>query len=457
MKQRVSVLISLLCLVLMCLVPVVVSARVPLSAEPVYQPSSNAAATVVWLSPPDAQVLIGETVVVDIRINDVVGMYGAEVYISFDPNVVWVENIQDGEVWDTPNFSLTTWDNSAGEIQYVLTEMNPAEPFTGSGVMAHITFRGKNLGTSSLIITHCLLSDRDANPMYPSTSNGSVTVVQASPTPTYTPLATDTPTYTPIPTDTPTYTPIPTDTPTYTPIPTDTPTYTPIPTDTPTYTPVATDTPTYTPIPTDTPTYTPAPTNTPTLPTAPGTPTALPTNTPVPSSTPTATSTPTNTPTPTSTSTPLVWGFEGHVYVGEVGQSEEPLAGVLVELYGSDTADEVGALLDFDVTGTDGGFSLFHQGAGFRFFNIIESVPPGYITSGAEAGPQGVVRGDIWVQYENVAAAMYGDIAFYNMLMPIAPTLPPSFEVYIPLSYNQAPAMPGSYRGFLICPLYLKP
>jgi len=438
MKQRVVVLLLLLSLMVICFLPGMVSAHMPVPIEPGDNPALTTDTARIVLSPSNAQVVVGQTVVVDIRIEDIQDLWGGDVQLAFDPHIIEVVDadpgvpgvqIQPGD-FPRPDFVVkNTADNAAGTIWYALTQTG-GDPCNGSGTMARITFRGKDLGISAVRFTYSLLSTKDGEPIPADTYDGSVTVVEPSPTPSNTPIPTDTPTNTPIPTDTPTDTPIPTDTPTNTPIPTDTPTGTPIPTDTPTNTPIPTDTPTNTPVPTNTPTPTYTLTNT-----------------------PTATSTPTHTPTVTPTSTPFLWTFEGHVYIGEVGITDIPFAGVLVELYGSDTADAIGVLLDSEITDTDGAFSLSHQGEeGYAYFNIVESDPTGYVSRGSVAGAEGVVRDDNWVQYAGVGPGIYGGIAFYDVV-----ELGIGLRVYLPLLYNQAPPAPGLYRGLNLGPLYLKP
>ena len=167
------------------------------------------------------------------------------------------------------------------------------------GPFPHTYSSGLPLGSMTINVTII-----DTNFEYASGSK-TVTVANATSTPTHTPTNTPTDTPTNTPTETPTNTP--TDTPTNTPTDTPTNTFTPsnTPTDTPTNTPTYTFTPSNTPTdtptntPTDTPTNTFTPSNTPT-----NTSTHTPTHTFTPSNTPTNTFTPSNTPTNTSTHTP---------------------------------------------------------------------------------------------------------------------------------------------------------
>ena len=220
----------LTCVLLVTVVPGMSSAQTLKGVGP------SLATASVTLSPSSAQVTVGETVVVDIRINNVEDLYGAEVELSFDTTILEVTALTNGSV-PYPDFVIKNYNNGAGTISYAATQLNPTAPFTGSGVMARITFRGKAAGTSQVTFTGCLLSDRNGSVIPSNAYNGSVTVTSATP-PTATPV---TPTATPV---TPTATPV---TPTATPV---TPTATPV---TPTSTPV---TPTATPV-TPTPTLAP--------------------------------------------------------------------------------------------------------------------------------------------------------------------------------------------------------
>ena len=268
--------------------------------------AQTATAVVVRMAPSLAQVAVGETVDVAVEVVDVEELYGFDVTVTFDPQVVEVvdadPNTPEIQVWPgdflDPGFAfINTADNEAGSVHFVMNQLNPSEAKSGTGSLIVIRLRGKSAGTSSALTpVNPMLSRRDGI-LIPATGvAGQVDVLSAgdathTPTQTQTPTATPSATITATPTHTATQTATPTETLTAT--PTETLTPTPTHTATQTATPTATESPTPTATETATPTHTATPT---------GTVTALPTETPTPTATQTAT--PTETLTPTETSTP---------------------------------------------------------------------------------------------------------------------------------------------------------
>lgn len=165
----------------------------------------------VSLAPATATIGIGETVTVDIRISNVNNLFGADVRLTFDSNILEVVDanslvpgiqITPGTFPDIGGGQGFVAENSVtnGNIGYAVTLLSPAPPVSGSGTLATITFRGKNSGTSNISFTSVLLSDSSANQIPATSSGGSITVGAAAPTATPT---TPVPTATPGPTPTP--------------------------------------------------------------------------------------------------------------------------------------------------------------------------------------------------------------------------------------------------------------
>lgn len=185
--------------------------------------------TSVLLSPASAEVDVGNTTTVDIRIENVTNLYGAEVHLSFDPALLEVEDsdedmaevqVQPGSFL-APDFTAQNRvDLEAGTIDFAISQMAPTEAVSGSGVLATITFKGKASGTSDLNFSSVTLSDQGGEEIDAGSQNGSVTV-NSGETPTEEP--TETPDVTVTPTETPDVTVTPTETPdvTVTPIPGD--------------------------------------------------------------------------------------------------------------------------------------------------------------------------------------------------------------------------------------------
>jgi hypothetical protein len=235
--------------------------------------------------PANTTITVGSTVQVEVDIDDATGLEGADLALTYDPNVVLV----------TGNAALTTLSSGcmpvsntsvSGSLQVSLACQSP---LSGGGALLTIPMQGQIGGSSAVSFTRCDINE-DAIPCTP--VNGSVTVV----TPTPSETATPTPSYTATPSATQTGTATATKTPTASATVTLTPTRSLTATTTPTATVTATATATATATPTATATQTPSLTQT-------RTPTLSPTVTLTPSVTSTVTQTRTSSATRTTTST----------------------------------------------------------------------------------------------------------------------------------------------------------
>ncbi|MDH7488967.1 MAG: SdrD B-like domain-containing protein [Anaerolineae bacterium] len=391
----------------------------------------------IRILPNPAYVDVGGTVTVYVWLENGGNYYGLDLRFIFENDKASVPSGKTTPLWDLFDADnhfiiknkVEDYDATHQRVWYAVTNLDPAEPFTGTGRVCSVTFEGLAPGTTVLDFIYAKGSTRDGAALYPVQVDG--TLIVRGPTDTPTPTPTNTPTATPTLTPTPTATPSPTPTasPTYTPVPTNTPTPTPTPTETPSPTPTAT--PTHTPGPTDTPTATPTHTPVPT-----DTPTATPTYTPPPTNTPTATPTytpvPTNTPTAMPTPTPTTGPgrtFSGYVYEGYPGDHSHPLAGAGITLWGSnDNSSPYGTWLGFMLTGSSGYFQLTAPGSQvFTYYNIVETNPAGYYSTGATAGAGGIVRAVDWIQYTGIPAGTYSGNEFYDRQQPTStPTATPS-------------------------------
>ncbi len=231
-------------------------------------------ATVV-VSPASQTVAVGQQFTTQVLVNDITGLQGADIDISYNDAVLDFVSYANGAVLPNDDISASPLCQS-GSCDYIALRTEAS--FNGSGVLFTITWEAQANGTATIdILDSSAFSDGNGSPIVVVPADGSVTVGSGSPTATPTGSGTPTPTGTGTPTGSPTSTP------------TGTGTATPTPTGTATATPTPTGSPTATPTPTGTGTATPTPTGSPTA-----TPTASPTGTP----TPTPTATPTPTPTP---------------------------------------------------------------------------------------------------------------------------------------------------------------
>jgi len=150
-------------------------------------PPEQAGDTVVKIDPAAAMGTVGATVVLDIKIENVSNLYGAEVHLTFDPTLVEVVDAEpdaDGiqitsGTFLAPDFvGRNTVDNTAGKIDYAIAQLPPDSPVNGSGILATITFRGKAEGASDLSFESALLASPDGQAIPSTTQNGSITVGQ---------------------------------------------------------------------------------------------------------------------------------------------------------------------------------------------------------------------------------------------------------------------------------------
>ncbi|MBN1995781.1 MAG: LysM peptidoglycan-binding domain-containing protein [Anaerolineae bacterium] len=201
--------------------------------------------TVIGLQPSTQQLNMGERGNVDLTVANITNLFGFEIGLQFDPNLIQIQDmdptkegvqIQPGDFLSPDLVQSNIADNTTGNILYVVTQVAPSPPASGSGVLATITFQAVAEGVSNLTLPTVKLGDPNGQPITADVQPGQVIVGEGAgqPTPTFTV------TFTPIPgepTPTPTIPAIDTPTPTSIPlIPTATPTISPSPA--PTITPI---------------------------------------------------------------------------------------------------------------------------------------------------------------------------------------------------------------------------
>ncbi len=152
---------------------------------------------VVRIVPASQYLALGGVTTVDIRIEDVTDLFGADVRLSFDPGKLEVQDANPVvagvqiEVGTFPDpgggkgfVALNSADNVAGQIAYAVVLLSPSPPVSGSGVLARVTFKAIGEGTSPIAFTSATLSDPQANPIAVTTEDGQIIV---TPLPTVTP------------------------------------------------------------------------------------------------------------------------------------------------------------------------------------------------------------------------------------------------------------------------------
>jgi len=106
-----------------------------------------------------------------IVVENVRDLYGIEIHLAFDPNIVQVEDAN--PAWEGVQIEPAAWlrdgfvavnrvDNAGGRIDFAATLLNPALPLNGSQAVAEITFRARGAGVSAVSIAAAILSTRQA-------------------------------------------------------------------------------------------------------------------------------------------------------------------------------------------------------------------------------------------------------------------------------------------------------
>ena len=136
-------------------------------------PVSEDAASRVVLSPGlAAPTGAGQTVDLEIRVEEVTDLYGGRIQLSFDPTVLQVVDadpsdgapgvqIRPGDFLDPfHQFVLVNRaDNSAGTIDFAVTQLHPATARSGSGVLATVTFEVVGQSSSAVHLVGVRLGD----------------------------------------------------------------------------------------------------------------------------------------------------------------------------------------------------------------------------------------------------------------------------------------------------------
>lgn len=128
---------------------------------------------------------VGQDLVVDIYIQDVVDLFGADVRLGFDTSIAQVvdadSNLPGVQIQPLASFMVPGFvikkeaDNTAGTVWYAATQINPSPPVSGSGPLARVTFRAVAPGSFTLAVTSAQLSAAGGIPIAVTTMNCSIT------------------------------------------------------------------------------------------------------------------------------------------------------------------------------------------------------------------------------------------------------------------------------------------
>jgi hypothetical protein len=140
--------------------------------------------------PAAVEVTAGTIQTIAVVLEDAADVYGIDVRASFDPSRIEIVDADPGKAgvqtapgsFPQPDFvALNEVDNGAGTLRYVITQVNPTPPATGSGTLFTIQVRGKAGGDSTIRIDLVEMSNRSGELLPVQTADGAIRVTGAAP------------------------------------------------------------------------------------------------------------------------------------------------------------------------------------------------------------------------------------------------------------------------------------
>jgi hypothetical protein len=151
---------------------------------PSLAPQTPAQTTIV-VSPTLIATSVGLPATAEIRVQDADALYAGGFVLDFDPTVVEVQDVNPFQTgvqiesgsWLKQQLELAnTVDNTAGEVDFAVTQSHPETGKDGSGILARITFVGVADGISALEFSQVELVDDEGSIIAASAQDGEVVV-----------------------------------------------------------------------------------------------------------------------------------------------------------------------------------------------------------------------------------------------------------------------------------------
>jgi hypothetical protein len=107
---------------------------------------------------------------VAVEVQGVQDLYGVDLALTFDPQVVEVVDADplrpgvqavQGPFLEPGFTAVETADNAAGSLRFVMTQLNPSSPKSGSGTLLWVSLRGRAASPGSPLELAAQLATRD--------------------------------------------------------------------------------------------------------------------------------------------------------------------------------------------------------------------------------------------------------------------------------------------------------
>jgi len=131
-------------------------------------PSASAAAlepAILRLVPAEGTYQLGDTVMVELWLQDGVALYGLDIRVGFDPGMAQgTGTLTPDTSFFAPDMVLyATTDNTIGEFRYAATKINPGLPVSGTGRLFTVELQMLHPGNVTVsVLPTSQLSTRDA-------------------------------------------------------------------------------------------------------------------------------------------------------------------------------------------------------------------------------------------------------------------------------------------------------
>lgn len=140
--------------------------------------------TTLYVEPQSVKVWgVGESFTINIKVTEVGGLYGWQIKLYYNPNVLNATGIDEGPFLKTQGETLFnfTFNQMQGQVAAFDTLIGDVPGASGTGVLLTITFKAKNIGNSMLDLaeTETILGDKNGNKIIHNVIDGVVQVVPA--------------------------------------------------------------------------------------------------------------------------------------------------------------------------------------------------------------------------------------------------------------------------------------
>jgi len=143
---------------------------------------------IVYVYPNIIETKVNNSFNIEVRIADVIGLYGYEFKLYFNKTLLQATSLTKGSFFPDSNIMefKKEINNTEGYVWYAISLLSPETAKSGSGSLVKITFNAVNEGNDTLTLQDVLLGDINANPISFTTSNGDVYITKEE-TPNQTP------------------------------------------------------------------------------------------------------------------------------------------------------------------------------------------------------------------------------------------------------------------------------